>query len=92
MALQSAVDGRLVFAIPWLGYTWIGTTDTDFDDDPRERARGSRGRATICCDRCGRISRTLDAGRIHFTNAGVRALVMEEGSESSVSRLHNDQR
>ena len=43
MALESAVDGRLVFAIPWLGYTWIGTTDTDFDDDPVERARGSRG-------------------------------------------------
>ena len=21
-------------AIPWLGYTWIGTTDTDFEGDP----------------------------------------------------------
>ena len=32
--LESAVDGRAVFAIPWMGHTWIGTTDTDFDDDP----------------------------------------------------------
>ena len=32
--LESAVDGRAVFAIPWMGHTWIGTTDTDFDGDP----------------------------------------------------------
>ena len=34
--LESGVDGRAVFAIPWSGYTWIGTTDTDFDGDPAD--------------------------------------------------------
>lgn len=87
MALQSAVDGRLVFAIPWLGYTWIGTTDTDFDDDPAN-VRAERTDVDYLLKSMRPYFKDLDASRIHFTNAGVRALVMEEGSESSVSRLH----
>jgi glycerol-3-phosphate dehydrogenase len=87
MALESAVDGRLVFAIPWLGYTWIGTTDTDFDDDPAN-VRADRADVDYLLRSMRPYFKELDASRIHFTNAGVRALVMEEGSESSVSRLH----
>jgi glycerol-3-phosphate dehydrogenase len=87
MALESAVDGRLVFAIPWLGYTWIGTTDTDFDDDPAN-VRADRADVDYLLRSMRPYFKDLDASRIHFTNAGVRALVMEEGSESSVSRLH----
>lgn len=87
MALESAVDGRLVFAIPWLGYTWIGTTDTDFDDDPAN-VRADRADVDYLLRSMRPYFKDLDASRIYFTNAGVRALVMEEGSESSVSRLH----
>ena len=87
MALQSAVDGRLVFAIPWLGYTWIGTTDTDFDDDPAN-ARADAADVDYLLRSMRPYFKGLDASQILFTNAGVRALVMEEGSESSVSRLH----
>jgi glycerol-3-phosphate dehydrogenase len=87
MALESAVDGRLVFAIPWLGYTWIGTTDTDFDDDP-SNVRADRADVDYLLRSMRPYFKELDASRIYFTNAGVRALVMEEGSESSVSRLH----
>ena len=87
MALESAVDGRLVFAIPWLGYTWIGTTDTEFDDDPAN-VRADRADVDYLLRSMRPYFKDLDAGRIHFANAGVRALVMEEGSESSVSRLH----
>jgi glycerol-3-phosphate dehydrogenase len=87
MALESAVDGRLVFAIPWLGYTWIGTTDTDFDDDPAN-ARADAADVDYLLKSMRPYFKELDHSRILFTNAGVRALVMEEGSESSVSRLH----
>jgi glycerol-3-phosphate dehydrogenase len=87
MALESAVDRRLVFAIPWLGYTWIGTTDTDFDDDP-SNARADGADVDYLLRSMRPYFKDLDASRIYFTNAGVRALVMEEGSESSVSRLH----
>src|SRR5687767_6665343 len=33
---ESPVDGRTMFVIPWLNLTWIGTTDTDFQGDPRD--------------------------------------------------------
>lgn len=87
LVLSSPVDGRLFFAIPWLGYTWIGTTDTDFPDEP------GQARATVeDVEYLMRSARAflpgLDPGRIFFTTAGVRALVMDEGSESAVSREH----
>ena len=31
-------DGRLFFVIPWLGYSLVGTTDTDYRGDPSEAA------------------------------------------------------
>jgi glycerol-3-phosphate dehydrogenase len=87
LALFSTIDDRLVFAIPWLGYTWIGTTDTDFDDDPAN-ARADSADVDYLVRSLKPYLPGLEADQILFTNAGVRALVMEEGSESSVSRLH----
>ena len=46
LALPSAVDGRLTFVIPWLGYAWVGTTDIDYDDDPADVARDA-GRSRV---------------------------------------------
>ncbi|MPZ20592.1 MAG: FAD-dependent oxidoreductase [Luteitalea sp.] len=87
VALRSAVDGRVVFVIPWLGYTWIGTTDTDYGDDP---ASAHAGAADV--DYLLRSVRPYFPGLrprdILFTNAGVRALVRAEGAASKVSRLH----
>ncbi len=87
MALFSPVDGRLFFVIPWLHYSWIGTTDTDFAEDPS------------CCRATGReVQYLLDSARayfpkvadgpVFFSNAGVRALVSQKGDESSISRMH----
>jgi glycerol-3-phosphate dehydrogenase len=85
--LSSPIDGRLFFAIPWLGYTWIGTTDTDFEGDPAQ-ARANADDVAYLMESVKQFLPTLDADRIVFSNAGVRALVMKGGSESSVSRLH----
>ena len=46
IVLESSVDGRTVFAIPWMGHTWIGTTDTDFEAIRRRRPRPTRTCAT----------------------------------------------
>jgi glycerol-3-phosphate dehydrogenase len=87
LAVPSAVDGRLVFVIPWLGHSWIGTTDTDFDDDPSQaRATGDDVRYMVAS--VSRYVPVLASAPVHFSNAGVRALVRQEGSESSVSRSH----
>jgi glycerol-3-phosphate dehydrogenase len=87
MALLSPVDGRLFFVIPWLGYTWIGTTDTDFRGDPGSvRAEGADVRYLV--QSAAAYFPELASAPIFFSNAGVRALVTKRGSESSVSRLH----
>ncbi len=87
VVLSSPIDGRLFFAIPWLGYTWVGTTDTDFEGDPAH-ARANADDVAYLMESVKTFLPSLDAERIVFSNAGVRALVMKGGTESSVSRLH----
>lgn len=84
-------DGRVLFAIPWGQRTYIGTTDTDFQDDPGQVAADGSD-----------VDYLLDATNHYFpeaelvrddvisTWAGVRPLISEEGAgdESSVSREH----
>lgn len=85
LALPSAVDGRLTFVIPWLGYAWVGTTDIDYDGDPGEAAATPRE-----IDYLRRSVKPFvgDLGDVLFTNAGVRALVRSAGAASAVSRSH----
>ena len=83
----STIDGRLMFVIPWLGYSWLGTTDTDFKDDPA-RVQANTEDVDYMLRSIKDYFPTLDTERIYFSNAGVRALVKEKGSESSVSRMH----
>jgi len=83
----SRVDGRLMFVIPWLGYSWIGTTDTDFDGDPAT-AQATSADVGYVLRSVTEYFPTLDTTRIYFSNAGVRALVKERGSKSSISRRH----
>ena len=83
----SAIDDRLMFLIPWLGYSWIGTTDTDFEDDPTT-VHASAKDVDYVLRSISKYFPTLDTSRIYFSNAGVRALVRKEGSESAVSRMH----
>lgn len=85
LALPSAVDGRLVFVIPWLGYAWVGTTDIDYTEDPSDVA------ATP--DEVTYLRKSVEPyvgglGEVLFTNAGVRALVRREGHASAVTRAH----
>lgn len=87
LVLFSKDDRRLFFAIPWLGYTWVGTTDTDFAEDPRD-AQATPNDADYLMRSVREFLPGLADDQIHFSNAGVRALVREEGSESSVSRQH----
>ncbi|MFN0104951.1 MAG: glycerol-3-phosphate dehydrogenase/oxidase [Bryobacteraceae bacterium] len=85
--LFSPLDGRLFFVIPLLGKTWIGTTDTDFPDDPG----GVRAEPDDIEYLLRSVEPFFPAIRglpIYSTNAGVRALVRRAGSESSVSRVH----
>lgn len=85
--LFSPVDGRLFFVIPLFGQTWIGTTDTDFTGDP---ATASADDADIeyLLRSVEPFFPTVRELPVYSTFAGVRALVRQPGSESSVSRMH----
>ena len=87
LVLFSKVDGRLLFAIPRAGYTWIGTTDTDFSGEPAEAAATVEDVEYLIASVRGQFRR-LTVDDVMYTTAGVRALVMQSGQASSVSRLH----
>jgi glycerol-3-phosphate dehydrogenase len=83
----SRVDDRLMFVIPWLGYSLIGTTDTDFTADPAT-AHATSEDIEYLLRSVKEFFPTLDTRQIYFSSAGVRALVKEKGLQSSVSRRH----
>ena len=87
MVLYSRVDGRLLFAIPRAGLTWIGTTDTDYEGDPAD-ARATREDVEYLIASVKTAFPLLRMDDILYTTAGVRALVRQPGTESSVSRMH----
>jgi glycerol-3-phosphate dehydrogenase len=86
-AVLSHIDGRLFFVIPWLGYTWVGTTDTNFEGDPGE-ARATPEDIDYLVKSAAAYFPKLAQAEVYWTNSGVRALVLRKGDPSSVSRMH----
>lgn len=91
--LQSAVyfdvsDGRMVFAIPRDGKTYIGTTDTDYQGDLVHPTMSVSDRDyLLACVNEMFPSVALTAEDVESSWAGVRPLIQEEGkSPSEVSR------
>ncbi|MCC6626473.1 MAG: glycerol-3-phosphate dehydrogenase/oxidase [Chloroflexi bacterium] len=88
VVLFAGADERLFFVIPWLGLALVGTTDTDFEGDPAD-ARAEPADIAYLVDA---VSQAFPHGpwrQIHYTMAGVRALVRREGvSTGAVSRKH----
>jgi glycerol-3-phosphate dehydrogenase len=81
-------DGRLFFVIPWLGYSLVGTTDTDFKGDPAEVA-ATEADVDYLVDEAQRAFPGGRFAQIYYTWAGVRALVrVEHVTEGKVSRKH----
>jgi glycerol-3-phosphate dehydrogenase len=87
VVLFSEIDRRLFFVIPLLGFAWVSTTDTDFDGDPAQ-ATATRADIDYLMHSAASYIPALRDAPVYWTNAGVRALVMQEGSESSISRVH----
>jgi glycerol-3-phosphate dehydrogenase len=86
--LLLARDGRVFFVVPWGAHSIVGTTDTDYSGDPADAAATAEDVRYLQEAAC-RAFPHAQFDRIHYTWAGVRALVREEGvSESEVSRKH----
>ena len=87
VVLFSRLDRRLMFAIPRLGQTWIGTTDTDYSGDPAD-ATATRDDVDYVLESVRGALPSLTDDDVLYATAGVRALVMQGGTASSVSRMH----
>ncbi|MDQ3810774.1 MAG: glycerol-3-phosphate dehydrogenase/oxidase, partial [Chloroflexota bacterium] len=81
-------DGRLFFVIPWLGYSLVGTTDTDYQGDPA-RASATQEDIEYLLDQAHHFFPSAPFQHILYTYAGVRALVRVAAvKEGKVSRKH----
>src|SRR5207302_10433349 len=70
-------DGRLFFVVPWLGYSLVGTTDTDYVGDPADAAASAED-VEYLIDEARRAFPSAPLDEIYYTYAGVRALVRIE--------------
>jgi len=81
-------DGRLFFVIPWLNYSLVGTTDTDYFGNPAD-ATASDEDVDYLLDEARHAFPNGQFDQVLYTYAGVRALVrVESVTESKVSRKH----
>lgn len=81
-------DGRMIFAIPKGNVTYIGTTDTDYEGDPKE-ALVSKEDMNYLLDAVNHMFPSLKLVQKDITSswAGVRPLIGEDGkSTSEISR------
>jgi glycerol-3-phosphate dehydrogenase len=86
----STHDDRMVFVIPWREFSLVGTTDTDFDDNPdRVWATAEDVRYLLAETRRVLADPRVAESNIVYTYAGIRPLTVESGKRASaVSRQH----
>jgi len=82
------VDGRMVFAIPRDGKTYVGTTDTFFDRDTANPKVSNEDREYILnCVQYMFPTIKLEVTDVESSWAGIRPLIFEEGKDpSEISR------
>lgn len=85
-------DGRVLFAVPWLGKLVLGTTDTPRDDLPREPQAFAGELAFILREAGQVLARPVTRADIRSVWVGLRPLVAAptpaEGGTQSLSREH----
>jgi glycerol-3-phosphate dehydrogenase len=85
-AVAFAFRDRMLFAVPFGEYTYIGTTDTDYTGDPAQVIADANDVAYSIEAANSAFTADLSPDDVLSTWAGVRPLVYEEGSPSEVGR------
>ncbi|MGB6242446.1 MAG: glycerol-3-phosphate dehydrogenase/oxidase [Castellaniella sp.] len=85
-------DGRVLFAVPWLGHVILGTTDTPRDRVEREPRALADEAAFILNESAHVLARAPKAGDVLSVWVGLRPLVRPDdqdgGNTKSISREH----
>jgi glycerol-3-phosphate dehydrogenase len=88
LVLFSPVDGRLYFVMPWMDYTLIGTTDTDYTGD-LDSVCAEESDVTYMLAGIHQVFPKLHEEDIIYAIAGLRSLAHIGGERSSnISRDH----
>ncbi len=91
LLVPSTADGRVLFAVPWLGKLILGTTDAPRPDLPLEPQATGSEIDFILAEAAKYLKRAPTRADILSTWAGLRPLVKpvgEAGSTQSISREH----
>jgi glycerol-3-phosphate dehydrogenase len=87
LVLFAKSDGRLFFVVPWLNYSLIGTTDTDYSGD-LDKLYAEKSDVDYLVSETRHYFPDFKKDDIYFTFAGLRALVPKGKKQSSTSRAH----
>ncbi len=92
LMVPKTADGRVLFAVPWLGKTILGTTDTPRDDLPREPAPFKEEVDFILSESARYLSRAPGRQDVKSLWVGLRPLVKPQDDDGdntkSISREH----
>ena len=96
LLVPHTADGRVLFAVPWLGKVLLGTTDTGREDAPHE-PRPARQEVDLILKEAGRyLLKAPKRQDVLSAWAGLRPLVkpvaapaLQNGSTQKVSREHH---
>jgi glycerol-3-phosphate dehydrogenase len=92
LLVPKTADGRVLFAVPWLGKTILGTTDTPRGDLAREPAPFAEEVAFILGESARYLARAPSRGDVRSVWVGLRPLVKPSGEDGdhtkSISREH----
>lgn len=92
LLVPKTADGRVLFAVPWLGKTILGTTDTPRQDLPLEPQPLAEEVAFILGESARYLLRAPQRSDVRSVWVGMRPLVRPEGDEGgntkAISREH----
>lgn len=92
LIIPKTSDGRVLFAVPWLGKTILGTTDTPRTDIPAEPRASEDEIAFVLHEAAGYLARPPRRADVRSVWAGLRPLVKpqedESGPTKAISREH----
>jgi glycerol-3-phosphate dehydrogenase len=93
LLVPKTADGRVLFAVPWLGKTILGTTDTPRGDLAREPAPFAEEVAFILGESARYLARAPARSDVRSVWVGLRPLVRPSGEEAdnntkALSREH----
>ena len=90
MLVPKTADGRVLFAVPWLGKVILGTTDTPRHDRPLEPRPFHEEIDFILTEAGRRFAATLSRADVRSAWAGLRPLVKPSAGSGDTKRISRE--